>query len=953
MPSTYSTSLKIELIPTGAQSGVWGVTTNANLGTAVEQAIVGTANCITADFTSNVATYTLTDTNALQTARAFCLNVTATLSGAGTINVPAVQKPYLVFNNSVGGFAVTVKVAGQTGVSIPNGKKAWLYNNGTDVGVAFDYAPTLALGTALPTTSGGTGLAAFTAGDLPYYASGTALSKLGIGTNGFVLTSTGSAPQWVTPSGVTIGTATNLAGGTTGASPYQSSAGVTTFLSLGALNTVVTAGASGPQYVAQSTLSVGFATAAGTATTATSATTAGFATTAGSATTATTANFATTAGSATTATTATNLAGGAANQVAYQAGAGTTTFLASPTVTGSAILWDGTNIGWGLGPAATSATNLSGGGAYTVVYQSSAGATAYLSNGTTGQVLTATTGAAPSWAAVPAGGLTYIYTTTPVTATDKQGILADTSGGAFTVTLPATPSVGAQVVVADAGANWGTNNLTVGRNGSTIGGLAQDLVCDISGVSVQFVYDGTTWEVYAQVGGQGGNVVTLDGVQTLTNKTLTDPKLLLGGTNGTLGQALVSQGAGVAPAWTTLSSEIIRVERTSNTAISSANRGNLIAITSGTFTQTFDACSSLGNGWFAYIQNLGTGDITLDPSGGETIDGVTSFIMYPNEVRLVVCNGTTLNSIVLDCFYKVFTASSTFTKPPGYSNFGAILFSGGGGGGSGRTGFGGDNCTGGTGGGAGAAVTRFVEASLMSTTTTVTIGAGGTGGAAIVSGASVGNSGTAGGNTLLGTIVTAFGAAQGFGGNGGDQVGGGGGGSASAGINGTGGNPSSQYWGGSTIVNNTGGGGGATLSGGTAGNAEWGGGGGGPSSIYGGQAGGDSIFGAGGGGGGGGFDSASNRLTGGVGGGVGSWAATGGTAGNATVPAGGNGATGVTGVGTGGGGGSYSNAGAPGAGGNGGLPSGGGGGGGGGSTSSGSGKGGDGGRGEIRIWGVV
>jgi hypothetical protein len=176
-----------------------------------------------------------------------------------------------------------------------------------------------------------------------------------------------------------------------------------------------------------------------------------------------------------------------------------------------------------------------------------------------------------------AGGLTYIYTTTPVTATDNQGILADTSGGAFTVTLPASPSVGNQVVVADAGNSWGTNNLTVGRNGSTIGGLAQDLVCDISGVSVQFVYDGSTWEVYAQIGANGGDAVTLNGVQTLTNKTiafasntltgvvgetatqtltnktLTDPLLLLGGTNGTLGQALVSQGAGVAPAWSAVS----------------------------------------------------------------------------------------------------------------------------------------------------------------------------------------------------------------------------------------------------------------------------------------------------------------------------------------------------------------------------------------------------------------
>jgi hypothetical protein len=53
--------------------------------------------------------------------------------------------------------------------------------------------------------------------------------------------------------------------------------------------------------------------------------------------------------------------------------------------------------------------------------------------------------------------------------------------------------------------------------------LAEDLVCNITGASVQFVYDGTTWEVYAQIGGQGGDAVTLTGTQTLTNKTLTAP----------------------------------------------------------------------------------------------------------------------------------------------------------------------------------------------------------------------------------------------------------------------------------------------------------------------------------------------------------------------------------------------------------------------------------------------
>jgi hypothetical protein len=121
----------------------------------------------------------------------------------------------------------------------------------------------------------------------------------------------------------------------------------------------------------------------------------------------------------------------------------------------------------------------------------------------------------------PAGNVAnYVFKTANYTTVAKEGVLADTSGGAFTVTLPATPSVGDLVVVADAGASWGTNNLTVGRNGSTIGGLAEDLVCNINGVSVTLVYDGTTWEVYAQIGGNGGNAVTLNGTQTLTNKTI-------------------------------------------------------------------------------------------------------------------------------------------------------------------------------------------------------------------------------------------------------------------------------------------------------------------------------------------------------------------------------------------------------------------------------------------------
>jgi len=77
----------------------------------------------------------------------------------------------------------------------------------------------------LNTTSGGTGLTSYTAGDLPYYVSGTALSKLGIGTAGQILTSTGSAPQWSTLSGVAV---TTISFGTTGLTPNSATSGAVT-----------------------------------------------------------------------------------------------------------------------------------------------------------------------------------------------------------------------------------------------------------------------------------------------------------------------------------------------------------------------------------------------------------------------------------------------------------------------------------------------------------------------------------------------------------------------------------------------------------------------------------------------------------------------------------------------------------------------------------------------------
>jgi hypothetical protein len=155
MASTFS-NLKFELITTGEQSGAWGNTTNTNIGTAIEQAVVGMATLTSANFTTNVATLTLTNTNTAQNARALCLNIAAgAVSAAGTINVPAIEKPYLIINGS--SFTVTVKVSGLTGVAVPAGRRTVVYNNGTDVGNQVDYLASLTLGAALPIASGGTG----------------------------------------------------------------------------------------------------------------------------------------------------------------------------------------------------------------------------------------------------------------------------------------------------------------------------------------------------------------------------------------------------------------------------------------------------------------------------------------------------------------------------------------------------------------------------------------------------------------------------------------------------------------------------------------------------------------------------------------------------------------------------------------------------------------------------
>jgi len=163
MASSYS-DLKIELIATGEQSGTWGTTTNTNLGTALSEAITGSADVA---FSSADVTLTLTDTNNTQSARNLRLNLTGTSGGARNLILGSgcqIEKLYLI-NNGLAD-AVTVKNTSGTGIAVPAGASTFVYNNGTNVVDAVSYFSGTVVSSSATITGGtinGTSVGASTA----------------------------------------------------------------------------------------------------------------------------------------------------------------------------------------------------------------------------------------------------------------------------------------------------------------------------------------------------------------------------------------------------------------------------------------------------------------------------------------------------------------------------------------------------------------------------------------------------------------------------------------------------------------------------------------------------------------------------------------------------------------------------------------------------------------------
>jgi hypothetical protein len=159
MTTAYTPILKLALPVQGELSGTWGDVVNNSITSMVEQAVAGLATVST----WVAASHTLTTADgSTSESRCAILECSGTPGAAATVVCPTATKLYVLKNGVSGGYAVTLKTSGGTGIAVPNGKVMWLYCDGTNVVDATTHLSSLTLSSALSVASGGTGAATLT-----------------------------------------------------------------------------------------------------------------------------------------------------------------------------------------------------------------------------------------------------------------------------------------------------------------------------------------------------------------------------------------------------------------------------------------------------------------------------------------------------------------------------------------------------------------------------------------------------------------------------------------------------------------------------------------------------------------------------------------------------------------------------------------------------------------------
>lgn len=245
MPSSYSTSLRLDLPTEGSYTDAWGDVVNDGITKLLDTAVAGTAT-VTVTSTNHVVSYA---NGATDEARAAVLVLSGTPGAAFNVFVPPVSKTYIIRNN-VTTYTATIycsTVAGNTtpagtGIAIPTGKSVFIRTDGTNFTQAISGG--LTSGTSLLKGDGSTGISNATAGtDYLAPPSGTAILKANSGGalanavagTDYAAATTGTASQLLGSNGsggfsnVTVGSGLTYSAGTLASSGSASSLITTNF----------------------------------------------------------------------------------------------------------------------------------------------------------------------------------------------------------------------------------------------------------------------------------------------------------------------------------------------------------------------------------------------------------------------------------------------------------------------------------------------------------------------------------------------------------------------------------------------------------------------------------------------------------------------------------------------------------------------------------------------------